>query len=100
MSFYFSAQYGISTASSLRELGFFVITRKKDGLVISDAIKNEQPDVAIIDGIMPGLDAIEAVLYPRETNYYYFCSDLETGEFFYAETLEEHEANLVAAHLK
>lgn len=48
----------------------------------------------------PGLDAIEAVLYPRETNYYYFCSDLETGEFFYAETLEEHEANLVAAHLR
>ena len=56
-----SAQYGISTASSLRELGFFVITRKKDGLVISDAIKNEQPDVAIIDGIMPGLDAIELI---------------------------------------
>lgn len=48
----------------------------------------------------PGLDAIEAVLYPRETNYYYFCSDLETGEFFYGETLEEHEANLVAAHLR
>lgn len=48
----------------------------------------------------PGIDAIEAVLYPRETNYYYFCSDLETGEFFYGETLEEHEANLVAAHLK
>ena len=56
-----SAQYGISTASALRELGFFVITRKKDGLVISDAIKNEQPDVAIIDGIMPGLDAIELI---------------------------------------
>lgn len=48
----------------------------------------------------PGIDAIEAVLYPRETNYYYFCSDLETGEFFYAETLEEHEENLVAAHLR
>lgn len=48
----------------------------------------------------PGIDAIEAVLYPRETNYYYFCSDLETGEFFYAETLDEHEANLVAAHLR
>jgi len=47
----------------------------------------------------PGIDAIEAVLYPRETNYYYFCSDLETGEFFYAETLEQHEANLVAANL-
>ena len=56
-----SAQYGISTASALRELGFFVITRKKDGLVISDAITYAQPDVAIIDGIMPGLDAIELI---------------------------------------
>lgn len=47
----------------------------------------------------PGIEAIEAVLYPRETNYYYFCSDLETGEFFFAETLEEHEENLVKANL-
>ncbi len=47
----------------------------------------------------PGIEAIEAVLYPRETDYFFFCSDLETGEFFYAETLEEHEANLIAAHL-
>lgn len=47
----------------------------------------------------PGIDAIEAVLYPRDTSYYYFCSNLETGEFFFAETLEEHEANLVEAGL-
>lgn len=47
----------------------------------------------------PGLEAINAVLYPRETTYYYFCSNLETGEFFYAETLAEHEANLVLANL-
>lgn len=53
-----SAQYGVSYASSLRNLGFFVITRQKDGLVIYDAIKNEQPDVVIIDAVMPGLDAI------------------------------------------
>lgn len=47
----------------------------------------------------PGLDAINAVLYPAETDYYYFCSNLETGEFYYAETLEEHERNLVEAGL-
>ena len=47
----------------------------------------------------PGLDAINAVLYPAETDYYYFCSNLETGEFFYAETLEEHNRNLVEAGL-
>ena len=47
----------------------------------------------------PGIEAIQAVLYPRETGYYYFCSDLDTGEFFFATTLDEHEANLVKAHL-
>lgn len=47
----------------------------------------------------PGLDAIDAVLYPAETDYFYFCSNLETGEFFYAQTLEEHEQNLVTAGL-
>lgn len=47
----------------------------------------------------PGTDAIDAVLYPVESDYYYFCTDLTTGEFFYAETLEEHEDNLVLANL-
>lgn len=47
----------------------------------------------------PGLDAINAVLYPAESDYYYFCSNLETGEFYYAETLDEHNQNLVEAGL-
>ena len=47
----------------------------------------------------PGIEAINAVLNPAKTNYYYFCNDLETGETFYAETLEEHEANQVKAGL-
>lgn len=47
----------------------------------------------------PGIDAIEAVLYPRESSYYFFCSDIDTGEFFFAETLAEHEENLVKANL-
>ena len=54
-----SAQYGVACASSLRAMGFFVITRPKDGLTIYDAIKNEQPDVVIADAVMPSLDAIE-----------------------------------------
>lgn len=45
----------------------------------------------------PGLDAINAVLYPADTDYYFFCANVETGEVFYAKTLEEHEANLVLA---
>ncbi|MDE7293591.1 MAG: endolytic transglycosylase MltG [Oscillospiraceae bacterium] len=48
----------------------------------------------------PGLDAIEAVLYPGESDYYFFCSNLQTGEFYFAETLAEHEQNLVTAGLR
>ena len=42
----------------------------------------------------PGLDAIEAVLYPATTDYFYFCANVNTKEIFYAVTLEEHNANL------
>ena len=48
----------------------------------------------------PGIDAINAVLSPSESNYYYFCSNLTTREFFYAKTNAEHEKNLVKAGLK
>lgn len=47
----------------------------------------------------PGLDAINAVLYPADTDYYYFCANIDTGEVFYAKTLAEHEENLVLAGL-
>lgn len=48
----------------------------------------------------PGLDAINAVLNPEDTDYYYFCNNLKTGESFFASTLEEHEVNLEKAGLK
>lgn len=47
----------------------------------------------------PGLDAIDAVLNAAETNYFYFCANEETGEVFYAETLAQHEENLILAGL-
>ncbi|MDK2802242.1 MAG: endolytic transglycosylase MltG [Oscillospiraceae bacterium] len=48
----------------------------------------------------PGLDAIMAAIYPDETPYYYFCSNLKTREFFYAITLDEQEKNLIKAGLR
>lgn len=43
---------------------------------------------------MPGIDAIQAALYPEpNANYYYFCSDGLGGTYF-AVTLAEHEANV------
>ena len=47
----------------------------------------------------PGLDAINAVLYPNDTDYYYFCSDLSTGETYYAMTYDEHLDNCERAGL-
>ncbi|MBQ7755932.1 MAG: endolytic transglycosylase MltG [Oscillospiraceae bacterium] len=47
----------------------------------------------------PGLAAILAVVDAPETDYYYFCSNLQTRECFFAHTLAEHEENLVKAGL-
>lgn len=47
----------------------------------------------------PGLDAIEAMLFPEVTDYYFFCTNLKTGEFYYGKTLKEHEQNIKKAGL-
>lgn len=46
----------------------------------------------------PSKDSVEAVLYHEKTGYYYFCSDAE-GNFYFAKTLKEHNANLKKAGL-
>lgn len=41
----------------------------------------------------PGIDAIEAALYPAQTSYYYFYTD-DMGVFHYAETYDQHLNNI------
>ena len=47
----------------------------------------------------PGLDAIDAALNPKDTDYYYFCHSND-GTSYYAKTHSEHQNNLVKAGLK
>lgn len=51
----------------------------------------------------PGSDAIDAVLSPEESDYYYFCHKAATADepaqSYYARTNEEHEENLALAGL-
>ena len=51
----------------------------------------------------PGLDAIEAVLSPKQTDNYYFCHKVAKGEeeavAYYAKTMDEHLKNLEKAGL-
>ena len=42
----------------------------------------------------PGKAAIESVLYPEESSYYYFYANIDTKKTYYAETYEEHLANI------
>ena len=52
-----SAEYGITCANELRALGLYVVTRRKDGKVILDAIRNDTPDVVVMDAVLPGMDS-------------------------------------------
>ncbi len=47
----------------------------------------------------PGLEAINAALYPASTPYFYFLTSKD-GVFYYAQTLEEHERNIHDAALE
>ena len=47
----------------------------------------------------PGMDAIEAALFPADSDYLYFCANTQTKECYYATTLEEHNQNLIKAGL-
>ncbi len=41
----------------------------------------------------PGREAIEAVLYPQNSEYYYYITD-ENGIFYYAQTYNQHLVNI------
>jgi UPF0755 protein len=44
----------------------------------------------------PGTAAINAVLNPAETSYYFFVTDV-LGNYYYAQTLSEHNDNVIKA---
>ena len=56
-----TVDFGITTASMLRRYDLYAITRRKDGNILLNAIKEEKPDVVVIDAVMPHLDAIDLI---------------------------------------
>lgn len=54
-----SVESGIACANFLRNSGFSVLTRPKDGRIIFDTIVTELPDVVVLDAVLPHIDAIE-----------------------------------------
>ena len=73
-------------------------TQDEDRMLAYDTYQSDGlPPGAICN---PGVEAIKAVLTPADTEYYYFCANIETKEIYYAKTLKEHEKNLKKAGIK
>ena len=62
-----SAECGVCSANKLRENGLYAYTRKKDCGVIYEAIKNDCPDVAVIDISSQNGDAVSVMKKARES---------------------------------
>lgn len=71
----------------------------KPNIALEDQLIYDAYDTYVCAGLPagaignPGMDAIEAVLYPNKTSYYYFYANVDTGVTYFATTLEEHYAN-------
>ncbi len=61
-----SAETGVSTANKLRERGMYAYTRKKDPGVILESIRNDPPDVAVLDISIQNGDVITIMKKVRE----------------------------------
>ena len=56
-----SAENGVSVANKLREHGLYAYTRRKDCNVLFEAIKNDSPDIAVLDISAQNGDAISVM---------------------------------------
>jgi len=71
-----TVDFGITTASALRNYGLYAITRRKDGNILFNAIMDEKPDFVIIDTVMPHMDAIDLIRQTKnQMNFFpaFYC---------------------------
>lgn len=90
-----SNYYTKTIVPTVEEINNYTTSEAREFKAMYDTYEREGLPVGPICN--PGLDAINAVLYPAETDYFYFCHDIRTKKGYYAETLADHEANLVKA---
>jgi two-component system, response regulator, stage 0 sporulation protein A len=56
-----STDFGHAYSTTLQSYGYDVVTVRKDGRVVLDAIQREQPDIVLLDIFMSGIDGIGTV---------------------------------------
>ena len=82
----------------------YILEERKPVLTFAD-IKIQSPyNTYIHDGLpigpiaSPGLNCINAALYPKDTDYLYFCAD-GNGKHYFAKTEKGHQENMKKAGL-
>lgn len=56
-----SSDFGCTYGSALRTKGYYTLTRPKDGFILLDYIREDKPDIVLIEAVLPGLDAVELI---------------------------------------
>ena len=84
----------MACANELRSLGLYVVTRRRDGKLILDAIHNDQPDVVVIDAILPNMDAIEILEKTRyqDPRPHFIITSAYENEFIERQVMENGAA--------
>ena len=78
----------------------YLLDKKSSDLTLADLNINSPYNTYLYKGLPsgaisnPGLDALEASLYPEESKYWFYLSDKD-GNMHYAVTFEEHKKNKV-----
>ncbi|MDR0918911.1 MAG: response regulator, partial [Oscillospiraceae bacterium] len=65
-----SKEFGNLCADLMRQAGFYVATRSKDGAVILESLKTNEFDVVVIDSQLPHFDALSIMQTVGETQEY------------------------------
>ncbi|MBP3961345.1 endolytic transglycosylase MltG [Paenibacillus sp. DLE-14] len=79
----------------------YLLDKQKERLLIDDLQVDSPYNTYKVDGLPPGpiaspsLKSIEAALFPKETEYYFYVTKKDgSHEHLFAETLKEHNRNI------
>ncbi len=93
-----TAEYGHACGAALKSCGFEVENCRKDGMVLLEKIRQEKPDVVLMDAYMPGMDCLglmDAVQKAGIKKPIFVVSTEYDNAFMNAEVLEKGADYLV-----
>lgn len=109
-----TAEFGVRTASLLREMGYHTMTRRSSGSIILNTILSEEPDIVITDLTLRDTDAValmnEVFAHSHRTPHFIVTSEIDNSfiekqvleggaDYFLARPLDMDKLNRLIANL-